>query len=82
MHYKMGAGTWPLLTFWLSIVCNKMGDRKKAEKYFWLILDQLDDDLLIPEQIFPKNDPRIGIKPLLWSHAMFIHAAVELGYIK
>ncbi len=82
LHYKMGAGTWPLLTFWLSIVCNKMGDRKKAEKYFWLILDQLDDDLLIPEQIFPKNDPRIGIKPLLWSHAMFIHAAVELGYIK
>ena len=81
LHYKMGAGAWPLLTFWMSIVQKKMGNRKKAEKYFWLVLDQLGDDLLLPEQIFPKGDPRIGVKPLLWSHAMFIHAAIGLEYI-
>lgn len=81
LHYRMGAGTWPLLTFWMSIIQSKMGNRKKAEKYFWLVLDQIDDDLLMPEQIFPKDDSRIGVKPLLWSHAMFVHAAVELGYI-
>jgi len=81
LHYKMGAGAWPLLTFWMSIIQNKMGNREKAEKYFWLVLDQLDKDLLIPEQIFSKGDPRIGVKPLLWSHAMFIHAAAELDYI-
>lgn len=81
LHYKMGAGAWPLLTFWMSIVQNKMGNREKAEKYFWLVLNQVDKDLLIPEQIFPKRDPRIGVKPLLWSHMMFIHAANELGFI-
>lgn len=81
LHYKMGAGAWPLLTFWMSIVQNKMGNRAKAEKYFWLVLDQIGNDFLIPEQIFPKGDPRVGVRPLLWSHAMFIHAAVELGYI-
>jgi len=81
LHYKMGAGAWPLLTFWMSIIQSKMGNREKAEKYFWLVLDRIDD-LLIPEQIFSKGDPRIGVKPLLWSHAMFIHAAVELGYIE
>lgn len=81
LHYKMGAGAWPLLTFWMSIIQSKMGNRKKAEKYFWLVLDQIENDLLIPEQIFPKGDPRVGVKPLLWSHAMFVHAAVELGYI-
>ncbi len=81
LHYKMGAGAWPLLTFWMSIVQNKIGNRQKAKKYFWLVLDQLESDLLIPEQVFPKDDPRIGVKPLLWSHAMLVHAAVELGYI-
>lgn len=82
LHYKMGAGAWPLLTFWMSIIQNKMGNRKKAEDYFWLVLDQIGNDFLIPEQLFPKGDPRVGVKPLLWSHAMFVHAAVELGYIK
>lgn len=82
LHYKQGAGVWPLLTFWLSIVLSKMGERGKAEKYFWLVLDQLDDDFLIPEQLFPKGDPRIGVKPLLWSHMMFVHAAYELGFLK
>ncbi|GMR19375.1 MAG: hypothetical protein BMS9Abin34_512 [Patescibacteria group bacterium] len=81
LHYRMGAGAWPLLTFWMSIVQNKMGNRKKAEEYFWLVLDRLEGDLFIPEQIFVKDDPRVGVKPLLWSHAMFIHAARELGYI-
>jgi GH15 family glucan-1,4-alpha-glucosidase len=81
LHYKMGAGAWPLLTFWMSIVQNKIGNREKAEKYFWLVLNQLSDDFLIPEQIFSQKDPRIGVKPLLWSHTMFIHAAKELKYI-
>lgn len=81
LHYKMGAGAWPLLTFWMSIVQSKMGNRKKAEKYFFMVLNQIDKDLLIPEQIFSKSDPRIGVKPLLWSHMMFVHAAKELGYL-
>lgn len=82
LHYRLGAGAWPVLTFWMSIIQNKMGNREKAEEYFWLVINHLNKDLLIPEQIFPENDPRIGVKPLLWSHAMFVHAAVELGHIK
>lgn len=81
LHYKMGAGSWPLLTFWMSILQNKMGNRDKAEKYFWLVVDQVGIDLLIPEQFFPEGDPRVGVKPLLWSHMMFVHAASELGYL-
>ena len=76
----MGAGAWPLLTFWMSIVQNKMGNRERAGKYFWLAVNQIRDDLLIPEQVFPEGDPRVGVKPLLWSHMMFVHAAKELGY--
>ncbi len=82
IEYNLGAGAWPLLTFWMSIVQSKMGHKKKAEKYFGMVLDQLGDELLIPEQLFSIGDPRVGIKPLLWSHMMFVHAAKELGYIE
>ncbi len=48
------------------------------------VLDQLlrIPEQAIPEQFFPKDDPREGVKPLLWSHMMFVHAAKELGYIE
>ncbi len=82
LHYKQGAGAWPLLTFWMSIVQNKAGNKKKAEKYFWKVIDRMGEDLLIPEQLFPEADSRVGVKPLLWSHMMFVHAAAELGYLK
>lgn len=81
IHLKHGGGSWPICTSWLSIVLSKMGHKKKAEKYFTLVIDRVGPDLLIPEQFFDKKDPRIGVKPLLWSHMMFVHAAKELEYI-
>ena len=79
--YGMGAGAWPLLTSWMSIVQKKMGNDKKAEEYFETVLNQIKKDMLIPEQVFDEDDPRVGVRPLLWSHMMFIHAARELGYL-
>jgi len=79
---RQRAGAWPLLTFWIAIVQNKAGKHKKAEDYFWRVLDQVGDDLLIPEQLFPRGSPFVGVKPLLWSHMMFVHAAHELGFLK
>lgn len=77
------AGAWPLLTFWLSIAYNEIGDKQKAEKYFNMVFDNIGDDYFIPEQLFccPKNGWQ-GIKPLLWSNAMAIIAAWKLGYLK
>ncbi len=75
-----GGGAWPLLNFWMSIYWSIKGDKEKAEKYYSWVLDRIDkfDDYL-SEQIF--SDFRIGIYPLVWSHAMFIIASKYLGYI-
>lgn len=81
VDYKAGAGAWPLLTSWMSIVQKKMGNDEKAEEYFETVLNQTKEDMLIPEQVFDEDDPRVGVRPLLWSHMMFVHAARELGYI-
>lgn len=76
-----GAGSWPLLILWLVIVIKQMGQEKRAEELFWDAVNEVEEDNLIPEQVFPKGNPRVGVKPLLWSHMMFVHAAHELGYL-
>lgn len=75
-----GGGAWPILNFWMSIYWAKKGNIKKAKDYYFWVIDRLEEDWLIPEQIF--NDFRVGIKPLAWSHAMFVIASKFLGYLK
>jgi GH15 family glucan-1,4-alpha-glucosidase len=73
-----GAGTWPLLSFWMSIYYSLCGDNKNAKTFFERPLERIDK--YIPEQIFEdKSHP--SITPLLWSHAMFVIAAKFLGHI-
>jgi len=75
-----GAGAWPLLNFWFSIYWSLKGDKKKACQYYNWVVERVESDLLIPEQMF--DDFRKGIKPLAWSHAMFVIASKYLGYLK
>lgn len=79
-HRKKGAGFWPLLNFWMSIVSNKIGDEKKALKYYRKALNSLESEY-IPEQIF-DNKLQISVSPLAWSHAMFVLASKELKLLK
>lgn len=74
-----GSGVWPLLNFWMSIYWAKRGDKKKSLGYYEWVVNKLDS-LYIPEQLFEDN-LRIGIKPLVWSHAMFIIASKFLGFL-
>lgn len=77
-----GGGAWPLLNFWMAIVLHRTGNREKAERYFRWVLDHVQNEKYhgyLPEQVFA--DDRIGIYPLAWSHAMFVLACDELGYL-
>ncbi len=77
-HRKKGAGFWPLLNFWMSIVLDKMGRKDDALKYYDKVIDSVDG--FIPEQIF-NNNIQQSISPLCWSHAMFALASKELGFV-
>lgn len=74
-----GGGAWPILNFWMSLYYTLKGDTQKANAYYWWVVEKIGDDNLIPEQIF--NDFREGIKPLAWSHAMFLIASKYLHYL-
>ena len=73
-----GAGYWPLLNFWMSIILNKMGRKKEALKYYNKVIDSTNK--FIPEQVFDNNIQK-SVSPLCWSHAMFILASKELGFL-
>ena len=79
LHRKKGAGYWPLLNFWMSIVLAQYGDKKEALEYFDKVLSDLEEPF-IPEQIF-TNTYQVAVKPLAWSHAMFVIACKKLGFI-
>jgi GH15 family glucan-1,4-alpha-glucosidase len=78
MHRNKGSGAWPILNFWLSIYYAKSGDRGKALQYYNWVLNRVRK--FMPEQIF-ENNIQVSVKPLCWSHAMFIIASRELGYL-
>ena len=73
-----GGGTWPVLNCWMAIVLQRAGDHEHAMDFFNWVVDR--SGTYIPEQVF--RDYRVGISPLVWSHAMFVLAAKELGYPK
>ena len=73
-----GAGTWPLLSFWMSIYYSMCGEEKNAKKFFEQPLKWINK--YIPEQIF-EDKSRKSISPLIWSHAMFVIAAKYLGHL-
>ncbi|MFA6908524.1 MAG: glycoside hydrolase family 15 protein [Patescibacteria group bacterium] len=75
-----GGGAWPLLNCWMAIYWHTRGNNKKAHQYFdWVVEHSKKFRGFLPEQFF--DDFRIGIYPLVWSHAMFVIVAKKLGYL-
>lgn len=76
MHRMKGAGYWPLLSLWMSIIKKRMEKIEEAMAYYKNVLNAVDE--FIPEQVFNNNIQK-SISPLCWSHAMFVLATKELG---
>jgi glucoamylase len=79
LHRKKGSGAWPILNFWMSICYARLGDRERALQYYDWPLKRAKE--FLPEQIF-DNELQVSVRPLCWSHAMFIIASKELGFIQ
>lgn len=87
-----GGGQWPLLSCFLALAWLRLGDRERAAELLrWsagtvrehgTMPEQVTDHLLAPdfvdewvERWGPSADP------LLWSEAMYLRLAVELGLV-
>lgn len=75
---RKGSGAWPILNFWMSIYFSKVNYKERALQYYNWMIERVDK--FIPEQIF-ENDLQVAVSPLVWSHAMFVIATKELGFL-
>jgi GH15 family glucan-1,4-alpha-glucosidase len=85
-----GGGRWPLLSCMLGLAHLRAGDVDRARELLewaastagpdWSLPEQVGGHLLAPERVDEWVE-RWGpvAQPLLWSHAMLIRLAVELG---
>ncbi len=88
-----GGGQWPLLSCLLGLALSAAGEPDRALDQLAWASRTADDDGLLPEQV-PDHlldatrrqewIDRWGpvATPLLWSHAMYVRLAVELGVIE
>ena len=88
-----GGGQWPLLSCMLGLGFSASGDRARAVAQLrWAartavlggeLPEQVADDLLFPERRAEWIERWGSVAtPLLWSHAMYVRLAVELGVIE
>ncbi|HEY4153171.1 MAG TPA: glycoside hydrolase family 15 protein [Pseudolysinimonas sp.] len=88
-----GGGQWPLLSCMLGLGFEARGDRDRAlAQLRWAahtalaggqLPEQVADNLLFPERREEWVQRWGGVAtPLLWSHAMYVRLAVELGVIR
>jgi GH15 family glucan-1,4-alpha-glucosidase len=77
---NLGAGHWPLLGFWLAITLHEMGRTAEARTIYAAMVDTADANGFFPEQVF-ANSLAQGVRPLAWSHAMFVLATdvIDVG---
>jgi GH15 family glucan-1,4-alpha-glucosidase len=87
-----GGGQWPLLTCMLGQAHLAAGDAERARRLLEWAAATADEDGMMPEQVPDHlNDAafveewteRWGpvARPLLWSHAMFLRLALDLGVV-
>lgn len=87
-----GGGRWPLLSCFLGLSYAAAGDEAEARRLFAWAVGTATDDQLLPEQVdgellAPERRQewieRWGTvaTPLLWSHAMVLRLAAELGLV-
>jgi len=86
-----GGGQWVLLAGFLGWAHLAVGDTARAETLLAWMVDQADADGHLPEQLahdllHPEHEQRWierwgpSASPLLWSHAMLLTLAHELGH--
>lgn len=85
-----GGGQWPLLSCMRGLAAAAGGDTERARLQLeWaagtvtsegFLPEQVDDDLLDPSRVAEWRERWGSVAtPLLWSHAMYVRLAVEIG---
>ncbi|MCB8932343.1 MAG: glycoside hydrolase family 15 protein [Chthonomonadaceae bacterium] len=70
---------WVITTLWLArCLCRLPGRFSRAEQLVGWAAARASDTCTLPEQVHPESGEVMGVSPLTWSHAEFVHATLDL----
>lgn len=75
---KHKGNPWFVTTCWLAQYYVRVGKKQEAEKLLSWILNHLSSANTLPEQIGADSSKRVGVEPLVWSHAELINTLLDL----
>lgn len=76
-HYR-GGNPWVLTTLWLALYRLRRGEIEKGRELLRWAAGVANSLGLLPEQVDRETGEVAWVLPLAWSHAMFIHAVLDL----
>jgi GH15 family glucan-1,4-alpha-glucosidase len=70
---------WTFGFSWLAIIYDKLGDKKKAQKYMKLAEQTVNKDGKVPELYYSNSNKYNENTPLGWSESLFIVALYDIN---
>jgi len=69
---------WFICTFWMARYYQYMGQTDRAQELMGWAKRHITPAGTMSEQIDPESGRPTGVSPLVWSHAEYIHALLEI----
>jgi GH15 family glucan-1,4-alpha-glucosidase len=79
---QYGGNPWIVCTLWLAQYFNADGQKEEAEKLLDWTLGRAMPSGVLHEQYDPEDGSRLGVAPLVWSHAEFVNTVLDVSNIK
>lgn len=71
---------WVITTLWLARCRCRMPDgKRRAKELLDWACDRAHATGVLPEQVHPDTGEVLGVSPLAWSHAEFVHAVLDVA---
>jgi GH15 family glucan-1,4-alpha-glucosidase len=79
---QFAGNPWVVCTLWLAQYFNAAGQKDEATKLLDWALDRALPSGVLSEQFDPEDGSRLGVAPLVWSHAEFVNTVLDISEIK
>ncbi len=74
---KFKGNPWFVTTLWLAQYYVRSGNLEKARMLLDWSFDHMSPGLTLPEQIGASDSSRVGVEPLVWSHAELVNTLLD-----
>lgn len=70
---------WPVVSLWMAQIALERGETELAEAALQWVLGMTNNYASVAEQVRPQNFEPASVEPLVWSHAEFVSALIDMA---